>query len=692
MKGNNSHSNAFLKQLIELVESNLNNEHYDVEKLSQDICLSRSQLYKRLQSETGQSISQFIREIRLQRAHEMLLDGTGTAAEIAYDVGFSSPTYFNKCFHDFYGYTPGKLIKQRKIKGKFVPVDNVKSTTSFTSKVIWLSAVSMALIALGVWHLKLSNRSLLLAEESREARVAIIPFTNNTNDPDLDMLGGMAADWITRGLMNFEDIEVVSYRAIRDNIEFAALKDPEKRAAFIERTDANKAITGNYYLANSEIIFHAQLLDIATNEVELVLPVVRGEKIKIEALINDINQRVMSIFGIDLENDSLLILRYPPYFSAYQSYLKSLDFLWSDFDQSTKYLKEAIRLDSTFLPPYLTLADEYETYARIKEKDSLLMVIKERFKVLTPLEQAQLNIHEAKTLTERYDAMKVYLAKDPKNYFTNYWLPGWAGAINKPFESLALREYCEQQNISFPNKKLEWYWRWTHYLNLTRLGRFDEVITEIESLPVMERMKYLNTFVFNYIMTEQPEKVYSIISQMENTGVSGNQINQTYMYTSNCYKYKGDSAEQYSWAQKGLDKIIVSSKEGNTNNWLLSWAYFNSWDFENALIIYEDMLNKNRNYSVLQMAGLCYAEIGMLEEAQMVIAKLDTVQNDLWSEEKYFIARIYTTLNEKEKAVDYLHKAFDGNYGFGNNRYDLDPFLRPLSGYPPYEEFIKPKG
>ena len=77
-------------------------------------------LNRRLQEINGKHLNQFIREVRLRKALELLLEEKYTAAEVAYKVGFSSPAYFNKCFHDFYGYSPGKV----KISGMLDPAQN----------------------------------------------------------------------------------------------------------------------------------------------------------------------------------------------------------------------------------------------------------------------------------------------------------------------------------------------------------------------------------------------------------------------------------------------------------------------------------------------------------------------------------------------------------------------------------------
>src|SRR5690606_40001857 len=81
---------AFLKKLTEAVRQNLENENFGVAELSDAVAISRFQLHRKLKQLKGQSVSQFIRDIRLQEARKMLAADVGTVAEIAYRVGFRS--------------------------------------------------------------------------------------------------------------------------------------------------------------------------------------------------------------------------------------------------------------------------------------------------------------------------------------------------------------------------------------------------------------------------------------------------------------------------------------------------------------------------------------------------------------------------------------------------------------------------
>ena len=100
---------SFLDKLERIVEDNLNNEQFGVVELAGEVSLSRFQVHRKLQAITGQSASRFIREVRLKWALELLKKTNSTATDIAYQVGFGSATYFNKCFNEYYGITPGEV-------------------------------------------------------------------------------------------------------------------------------------------------------------------------------------------------------------------------------------------------------------------------------------------------------------------------------------------------------------------------------------------------------------------------------------------------------------------------------------------------------------------------------------------------------------------------------------------------------
>jgi ligand-binding sensor domain-containing protein/AraC-like DNA-binding protein len=101
----------FLQRTIEIIESNLADSSFDVERFADEIFMSKSQLYRKLKSNTGYSVTEFMRLIRLKKAAQLLKANSATVAEISYKVGFDNVGYFSKCFKELFGIPPSKYSK-----------------------------------------------------------------------------------------------------------------------------------------------------------------------------------------------------------------------------------------------------------------------------------------------------------------------------------------------------------------------------------------------------------------------------------------------------------------------------------------------------------------------------------------------------------------------------------------------------
>lgn len=97
----------FLNDALAAVERNMDNENYDIDAFASDVCMSRSTLYRKVVSLTGQKPSEFIRTIRLKYAAKLIREGKHSLTEIGYMCGFSSTSYFYRCFKKQYGVQPG---------------------------------------------------------------------------------------------------------------------------------------------------------------------------------------------------------------------------------------------------------------------------------------------------------------------------------------------------------------------------------------------------------------------------------------------------------------------------------------------------------------------------------------------------------------------------------------------------------
>jgi class 3 adenylate cyclase len=112
MADSNSIENDFLRKLTEIIQENISDEMFGVSELAAEIAMSRSNMLRKIKKSAKISASQFIRQVRLQQAMEILKQTSLTVSEVSYKVGFSSTSYFIKCFRDEYGYPPGETGKR----------------------------------------------------------------------------------------------------------------------------------------------------------------------------------------------------------------------------------------------------------------------------------------------------------------------------------------------------------------------------------------------------------------------------------------------------------------------------------------------------------------------------------------------------------------------------------------------------
>ena len=255
---------AFLQKLTSTVFANLNSDQFGAEELALIVGMSRSQIHRKLRRINGKSISKFIREIRLKEAHRLLQQGVGTASEIAYQVGFSSPTYFTKCFHEQFGYTPGeaKYIEEDTpevttdlVENEFEPISGDKLESDIAEKLqdlnrplktritvlyFFMAGILMLLAAFLVWpYLPLGNkRSEKMDAEDKS--IAVRPFKSLSDDPEKQYLADAAMEAIQHHLSAIEDLRVISLTSVEQ------YRDTDKTS-----TDIGKELKVGYLLEGS---------------------------------------------------------------------------------------------------------------------------------------------------------------------------------------------------------------------------------------------------------------------------------------------------------------------------------------------------------------------------------------------------------------------------------------------------------
>ncbi len=194
----------FIQKLTNIVEANLANENFGPEELAHEAGMSHSNLNRKLKSITNQNVSQFIREIRLKKAKELLLNEELTAAEISYCVGFGSPTYFNKCFHEYFGHAPGEMRNHESEEEPAAqPVEVIPKKRNRT-KILFGIVISLVII--------IPSAFILISKilNSNEKSIAVLPFLNDSKDStNVYFINGIT-ETITDKLAQINDLKVTS--------------------------------------------------------------------------------------------------------------------------------------------------------------------------------------------------------------------------------------------------------------------------------------------------------------------------------------------------------------------------------------------------------------------------------------------------------------------------------------------------
>jgi TolB-like protein/AraC-like DNA-binding protein/Flp pilus assembly protein TadD len=378
-------NNYFIKKLTDIVEANLENEKFGVEDLVREMGISHISLHRKLKTSSNQTISQFIREIRLKKAKELLLKEDLTVSEIAYQVGFGSPTYFNKCFHEYFGYPPGESKSHDLIIESIEKPENaVLKKTRRTPILIGLIISLIIIIPLTI--LVIQGGSFSKSANAKEKSIAILPFKYLSDEPEKQYLADGMMDAILLHLSGIKDLHIISRTSVEQYrktdktvsaigkklgvsylLEGSFLKDGDKARLIVKliQTNNEKQVWSNEYDREWKDIFFVQSEVAETIASEL------------QAIITPEEQQ--------------LIRKLPTVnLTAYDFYQRGRnEFLKYETDNGNKAALEkamnlyhkALSYDSTFAQAYIGLARIYgikqywDTYFAQNFMDSVLILV-----------------------------------------------------------------------------------------------------------------------------------------------------------------------------------------------------------------------------------------------------------------------------------------------------------------------------
>lgn len=367
----NLNDEQFLAKITSIIDANLGDENFGVDELVKATGLSHAKVLHQLKSVSQKNISQFICEIRLQKAREILQNESVTAAEVAYRVGYSSPAYFNSCFHEYFGYTPGDVKKIATHTNKIsVSESGSESATKNSFKKLFekrrlffvrLSQITVTAIILWLAYMAFFNnqKTDVNGKNERSKSIAVLPFKFLGNDKENQQL----ADGITEGFINrlnqIGNLKVISRTSsehYRESGKSAPEIGRELNVAYI--------LEGSIQCYQNTSRISVQLID-AKKDQHILSEQFDRELEDIFALQSSIVKQVAERLQMTLTTDEIARIDKVPTKNreAYNYYLQGRYF-WNQrtekgVKKSIEYFTKAVETDPEYAVAMAGLADGY---------------------------------------------------------------------------------------------------------------------------------------------------------------------------------------------------------------------------------------------------------------------------------------------------------------------------------------------
>src|SRR6187551_884276 len=353
----------FVRQVTAVIEKNMANEQFGVSELSDEMNMSRSNLLRKVKKLTKLSVSQLISQVRLKQGMNLLRTSTFNVSEISHQVGFSSTSYFIKCFREYYGYPPGEVGK-RSSEGMNPIPDNLPTqifvdTTRKRKFVIFGSVLVLAAIAAGSfiytsWSSWSSSQSIML-----EKSIAVLPFKNDSNDSsNLYLINGLMESTLNN-LQQMGGLRVISRTSV-ERYRNSTKSIPE----MAKEMNVNYFVEGSGQKMGDHIVLNIQLIEAATDK-HLWAKQYRKETKDIFALQQEIARNIAEEIEVFITPEVKERIEKIPTDNlvAYDLYLKGKDLFYvstgESLTASIPYFKNAIELDDKFALAYANAAMVY---------------------------------------------------------------------------------------------------------------------------------------------------------------------------------------------------------------------------------------------------------------------------------------------------------------------------------------------
>lgn len=685
MSFSQSRQKELLDRLTRITEANLANEQFGASELAKEAGMSHSNLHRRLKSATGLSISQFIRQARLEKAHALLQESTSIISAIAFECGFHSVSYFTTCFHDHFGYPPGQIRKENftdSVPDDQLPDTSQKSQGIKRATIITVASVSVLVIAaiIPLTILKPFGAD----NKPRDLSIAVLPFRNDSPDDENAYFINGIMEEVVLNLQTIKELRVPGRTSV-EQYRATTRSIPE----IAEELGVNYIVEGSGQKYGDEVILRVQLLEGDTDK-QLWGDSYEKEIESVEVII-DIQSQIAQSIAHELQavitpKEREIIEKVPTtnlaayyfvqrskeeverYWSVFQGY-RHREYNSEALERAEDFARKALEFDSTFAQAYTQLAIVYErkyyweTYLNENFLDTLLNLADKALSYDDQLAEA-------------------------------YFVKGYYYERNNQKEK-ALTEYDRVLKLN-PND-------WVTYF---RIGAIFENRDLVKSLDYLQKATLLYRGPILPNICREIAWVYGCAGLKE----------RNYYYTKEAYKLSGDSAQYYGslafpeemvgnfekaieYAEKAYtidsSDYLALLKLGLYHSFLdqyeESLRYFRAYDRGLKVLHKPDLFNTFRIGHTLWVNGITDEAVVYFNTALEFHNEAIERGRKHVVENYYALACIYAFRGDKEKAFEYLRlvKRELRGFFFYIEYLKIDPLLDSIREEPEFQQIVR---
>ena len=540
-------------------------------------------------------------------------------------------------------------------------------------------------------------------------QVAVMEFSNNSSDPDLEDVGKMVADWVAHGIIEYEIAPVLNYESVN---EYAALgignvlKDNLSRLSNV--TSFAKMIRGAYYLRGDELIFQSEIVDKESGK-QFAFPQVTCPKDKPLDGIEKIKQQILSYF---LGPEEISEGGYIPLYEAYKNFIKAKEYWEKDLSIVEQYLDMSLSLDSNFYRAAYYQSALYYNVEMYEKADSLVTQYSLRFQ--DQGENAEWFDYLKLLIDGRYDEgvekyEKLY-RKQPSDLYDNGALMVFNYYyLNRNGENEAVYNLINEEEVDYEH--CDYCGVRTRVMVLSHIdqGNIEKAIEQINAHPILHGDKrFAEAMIKAYVRGERKDELEAYFDSRSYKLLSPNHQNYLYFFAAKEYALLGNKLERNKYADLALEEYTLLD-----NLIMQGRCSYLKEDYVTALAAFEKHNNEWKNnhngvgndFSLSRMAAISMMQ-GKNKEANAIIDQLNfqdkkkereerekekgsegtrnklinadakIINNYRFGRAQYLIAHIYAMAGNTDKTFQMLEQSLLKGKRYGVLYFQNDPYLK----------------